>query len=222
MKRIFMVAVGLCCMTAPMFATIELRLQSGVGDTGVIVGAACGTETCVSFSGTVGQWTINLTSGDSTGPGGSVMDLSSLNATSTAGAADLTILLTDHNFTTATPGFTMASSGNLVSGSGSVLYKAYVDNSNTLFGTPGAGLIGTLGPFTASYNTSVSSGPPAGVPQYALTEVLTLHNSGSGVKWSTDSSIAPVPEPTGVVLLGSALLGVSMGLRKKFSKKSLN
>ena len=77
-------------------ATVELELTSGLSTTGVYVGAPCGTETCVLYSGTVGAWTINLTTGNSAGPGNPTMDLSSLNATSSGSAQPLHIELSDN------------------------------------------------------------------------------------------------------------------------------
>ena len=47
--------IGLCLFGSSARAdTVELDLSSGGSTTVVIVGAPCGAETCVSFSGTVG------------------------------------------------------------------------------------------------------------------------------------------------------------------------
>ena len=206
-----LIVVALCvCATSAQADTLALQLTSGAFTSGVILGTSCGggTETCVIFSGTVGQWVINMTSGDSTGGDSATMDLSSLNATTIGSAAPLDIQLSGTDFTATDPLWALQSSGTLVSGGGAVTYSAYFDNTNTALQE--TTLIGTLGPFSSSYNAGESFTNNASAP-YSLTEDVYLTAGPSGAKWSTDSSIAPdptpAPEPSPLLLTG---LGVGV------------
>lgn len=194
-------------------ANVELELTSGAAISGVIAGTPCGTGSCVTFTGSVGDWTINLTSGFSKGPGTPSMDLSSIDATSAAAATPLTILLSDNGFASPAGTLALAASGHIVSGSGTSTYTAYFDPANGLFAKTTA--IGSLGPFSAGYTTSTSGAGPHTTP-YSLTEQLVLTAGAGGVEWSTDSSIL-VPEPGSLTLFGTMLLGLGLffGVRRK-------
>src|SRR5215475_1565379 len=185
MDRKLLIAATLAA--APLFtagfasnavATVELRLSSGAATTGVLLGAPCGTETCVTFNGPVGDWNINLTTGFSNGPVNPIMDLSSFDATSSASAAPLEVELSDNGFIVSPLLFRLKSSGSIVSGIGTATYSAYFDTGNTDFAK--TTLIGTLGPYSTDYATNTTGASPAGTP-YSLTEDLVLTAGAGGV-----------------------------------------
>ena len=172
MKHLLLAVLLMLALGATASANIELELISGGFATVPIIGTPCSTDTCVTYSGTVGGWTINLTSGDSSGPTNPTMTLTSFDATGAPGAAPLELLLSD-SFSVASSAWTLQGTGTLISGAGTAAFSAYLDNTNTYLTTSPADLIGTLGPFSGGYNQS-GSYSTSGVPLYTLTEAVQL------------------------------------------------
>jgi hypothetical protein len=124
--------------------------------------------------------------------------------------------------------------GTNLAASQSVLatYQGFLDNTNTLFGQPGAGStpiqtasasrtsVGTT-PLVFAPPTSVNVTTPGGTP-FSMTDVLTLTfslDAGSGQASAnvSASTTAAVPAPAGIVLAltGVPFLGIGTWLRRR-------
>jgi hypothetical protein len=180
------------------------------------INVAAGTDT---ISGTINGWTLNIVSGTSHSAGlvPFGIDLTSLTASCTVsggctGLNDLHVIYSDINFNVpvAAGGF-LTSYSDTQNGTGTTTESAYFDNSNTLFAE--ASLIGTVGPFSGTNHGSAVGGGPAG-PNYSLTLDNTF-SGGDTTSFSTAGSIAAVPEPASLTLVGFGLIGLAGMLRRR-------
>jgi hypothetical protein len=220
----------------PITGSLQIRISDGtnsvtITDNNITACTATGTASCLTgdingtagavvWSGSVGAWTVNTTTG--TGfplltPQGT-LDLNSFNATSAAGGGTLTVSVTQVGFSGSSPAFNMSVGGTLAgSGAGaSVQYNAFGGNSNTAFDTSHP--LSTSGaPFTgASFSGNFGSSGGTTVNPYSLTITTTIVASTSGsTTYSGDQHLSPVPEPTSVVLLGTGLAGLALWGKKR-------
>jgi hypothetical protein len=179
---------------------LTLILQNGASTTTVVdngVGDLDPTLNSILFSGTVGNWTINHSSGVSSGSG---LDLTSFNATAAAGGGNLTITLemTMQVFT----GFHNSVGGTL--SGGSAMFK-------TLFN---GGTITSQSFVPVAFSGS-ANGPGGGVGLVAIQATLTP----SGNAQTQDSFNDQLCVPDGgltVSLLGFAMLSLGY-LRRRIA-----
>ena len=195
--------------------------DEGIGD------AAAGIIGAVTYSGIVGVFIVNVSTGVSKPVIGSAqaptMDLSSLDISSTIAPAGafLQVSVTDDDFGPMSPGLTGFKTGIGGTTQGNVTLDAYFDTANQEFQITGPTVtqFAHIGPLFGDKGNAFSgsdlfAGTPSKSP-FSITMVTTVIH-GSEVKTSSfDANINPTPEPGTILLLGLGLLGLGIISRKK-------
>ena len=183
--------------------------DGGGGDITAAVGA-------VTFSGAIGTWIVNVSTGVSKPILGSAtkpdMDLNSVNVS--GGVGTLTILFSDDGFGP-TLGNSFAQVGGTINNlAGSTLaYTTFASASNALFAltTPLTSQSFGSGAFSGSV---FGSAVPITSP-YSLTQKVVIRHAGSGAS-SFNASLTVPDGGTTASMLGFALMGIA-GLRRKLA-----
>ena len=226
MKKLAALLAGAMLMMS--FTTVAnaltLRLTNGVNSVTVTdggVGDGNATSGVVMYNGLLGDFIINVSTGISNPVLGSFgspfMDLNSINvSTNFSAPSTLQIYLTDTFFTGVVPDFT-----SLIGGvtAGTVAYKTYIDSGNVEFAetTLLTDMIYNTGSFSGSATSSLL---PAISGPYSLTQEIDItHYIGASVT-SFNATIAPVPEPGTMVLLGFGMLGLAIYGKRRMNKES--
>jgi hypothetical protein len=196
----------------------SIKLQAGSTEVIVEDGTAAdinSVDGAVTYSGAIGDWIINVTTGTTqpaigtlTDPEMSFTDVSVLSA----GSSTLTLMYSALGFTT-TGGLLEVNFGGTTSGD--VTYKVFQGGAS-LFDTtsqpvPLTSLAGTTGSFAGSQSVFLPAAGP-----YSLTQQVTIGHSKPGVtSYSATVSYSAVPDGGATLsLLGLALVGVA-GLRTR-------
>ena len=219
MKKVVVLATFLAATYAPAaFATAELKLTSGASSVDIIDGTGsdvCGTADCVTFSGILGSWKINVTTGLQDGI--PFFDLNSVNSTGTGTQVD-PILLSFSNDGLALPPQFILSAGGTVSttkvGLETISFNAYTDTVK--FGT--AHSVGSLTFHSSPFSgTGALTNAGAGDTAVTLNAWIDLTKGGKGTV-SFDAALDSVPEPASVTMLGGVLLILGGALRRRIKK----
>lgn len=220
MKKLVVLAALLVTTYAPSaFATAELKLSSGLSSVDILDGAindGCAAADCVTFSGSVGSWTINVTTGiQGTTP---FFDLSSVNVTG-GQLAPITMAFSEDSLDFSINGrqATLNVGGTVSTnkpGLETVSFAAYSDTVK--FGTAhqvGSTLAFHSSPFAGSTSGSIGLTDTA----MTLTSTIDLTRAAKGTV-SFDAAVDTVPEPASVTMLGGVLLILTGMLRRGFKK----
>lgn len=201
-------------------ATVEIKLINGLTTVDVKDGDAndaCAAAGCVTYSGAVGNWTLNVSTGSTDAVNPPFLDLSSLNKSGSSPGA-LTILTSDNGYTPQQLGFQL-DVGGTQNTPGSVAFSAYGGTSNTMFDTT-TQIGSTLTFNTGAYSGSTQGYSASNTSPYSLTLEAVLNYTGTGKESvSFDAALNPIPEPAAIVLLGTAVLSI-ISLRRRQSRRA--
>lgn len=207
---------------APAEALPVLRITSSAGPSVTITDGGAGDLNSlvgvVQFSGQVGNWVLNVTTGTTKPFSGTdllpKMDLNSLNAsTGLTSAETLTLEFSENDFITSAAAPSKMDIGGVTEGL--VDYAVYASTSNlTLQKDILIGQLGTFngGAFSGSYGPSFNVVAP-----FSLTQVVQITH-GTGNKQTSLNAAYEVPEPGTAAVLGIGLIGLGFARRRRSRK----
>jgi len=210
---------------------ISLRVSSGVisctlTDGGAVSGGCAGSDAAgagaISWSTAIGDWSVAVNTGIGSSlirPGS--LDLSFIDLSIIPTLSTLTIEFTQTFTSPSFASYLLGVGGTLGAGVDSVTYSAFVDNSNTAFGKPLSGQIGSTLVFSTpgAFSGSTSGDGGGADSLYSLTQVITIKGNGFGPAIASGDATVDAPEPSSFVLLGTGLIGIAGALRRRSKSK---
>jgi len=230
MKKAVILTALLVAVYAPSaFATAELKLSSGGSSVDIVdggAGDASATAGVVTFIGTVGNWTLNVT----TGSEGSTpfFDLGSVNSTGGEPQLNPIVMSFSDDGLTLPSGFTLTAGGTVSSAATTtVTFSAFTGSSK--FDTThqiGSTLTFHTSPppisnaYSGSTNGLVVSGDTSAtlVASIDLGSPTAFGGGSFDAALDTITTVGGTPEPASISMLGGVLLILGGALRRKIKK----
>jgi hypothetical protein len=236
MKKLEYFLGGWALLACASLAHADLQLSTNLG--GICYGPTGGATpdlsgSCYAVPTVVGSGVkiFNFSGYGQQTPAPTQTFSSTTNIQNTSGSTvTLDLFIVDQYFTTPTTPPAINWMSNLqitsITGTGSVSMTSCIDTGNTLTPCPGGSLM--LANNSLSY--SGTSTPPQDTVTrtvasltgtYSLSEeVIATLGAGSSINIIASQVLTSVPEPASVLLLGSALLGLTALVRKKTATRS--
>ena len=182
--------------------------DDGVGDINSTAGA-------VTYVGSIGVWTVNVTTGIGVPVVGTsswpILDLNSIDVTTTTGGT-LNVAVTQTGLGPLPTGASSLRTSVGGTTAGTVSFTTYYDVTDLAFGT--GTLAGSLGPYGPGAFSGVTGAPiTTGANLYSITANASITQAGAGAT-SFDNEVR-VHEPSTLLLLGGGLVGIGLWFRRK-------